>query len=174
MNVSPRLGLGLALLLMGLLHFGCSHYRLGTGAALAFETLYIAPVSNPADVPQAVALVTGELRETFLRDGRVRLVNTPDEADAILSVALVSYQRGLLTANPADTARARKMGVTLTARATLALTDRSAPLFEDRLIRAERQLFTDGNRQLQAEYQLLPLLAETLAAQARAAVLDTW
>lgn len=162
------------LLLLALATAGCSHYRLGTGAPLAFETLYLAPVINQADIPQSVAPLSTELRESFLRDGRVRLVNTPDEADAILTLTLVNYQRGLLTSDPTDTARARKMGITLNALATLTLTDRPTPLFENRPLLAERQLFTDAGRQLQAEYQLIPLLAETLAAQARSAVLDTW
>ncbi len=160
---------------------GCSHYQMGTGAETKFDTLFIPPVTNDANLPQAVALVTTEIRETFLRDGRVRLVASEEEADAVLRVRIVGYARDRLVSQPADTGLARKFGMVLTADCTLTVAGDDKPLFENRRFVAERQLFTDGNAvgapydgQLQAQYQNLPLLAESLAAQLRAAALDVW
>ncbi|MFH1498680.1 MAG: LPS assembly lipoprotein LptE [Verrucomicrobiota bacterium] len=160
---------------------GCSHYRMGTGVEARFDTLFIPPVTNEANLPQAIALVTTEVRETFLRDGRVRLVASEDEADAVLRINLVDYRRDRLVSQPADTGLARKFGMILTADCTLTLAGEDKPLFENRRFVAERQLFTDGNAagapfdgQLQAQYQNLPLLAETLAAQLKSAALDVW
>ncbi len=63
--------------LTGLLLFsGCAHYRLGTGGQLSFHTLYVAPVVNESNIPQAVAIVSTQLREAFLHDARVVLVVT--------------------------------------------------------------------------------------------------
>ena len=74
-----RLIAGLALLaFVG----GCANYQLGTGGKLTFATLYLEPVANHTTLPQAQALVSSQLRERFLRDGRVTLVNSSADADA--------------------------------------------------------------------------------------------
>src|SRR4051812_3565742 len=67
----------------------CAHYQLGTaGGKLSFTTLYIEPVANKSMLPQAQAILSTQLRETFERDGRVTLVNSPQGADATLKVVL--------------------------------------------------------------------------------------
>ncbi len=176
-----RITTGLGLVFAALLAFtGCSHYRLGTGAQVKFDTLFIPPVTNDANLPQAIALVTTQIRETFNRDGRVHLVASEDEADAVLLINLVSYDRKRLTAQAADTGLARKFEMTLVANCTLTLAGEDKPLYENRRIIAKRQLFTDGDAapaydgQLQAQYQNLPLLAETLAGKVKSATLDVW
>src|ERR1700710_508748 len=72
-----------------LLPAGCANYQLGTGAKLKFTTLFIAPVIGKTVIPQAQALVTTQLREAFIRDGRVALADSADAADAVLRISLV-------------------------------------------------------------------------------------
>ena len=161
--------------LAGLLFLtGCANYRLGTGAQLSFRTIHIAPVVNESNIPQAVALVSTQLRETFLRDPRVILVNTPEEADVTLSVHLVNYGRVMQTRLTTDTGLARKFDVSLDAEATLRDNRDNKLVFENRKVSATRQIFTDGRQQLQAEYQNVPLLAESLAKNVLGATLDVW
>lgn len=163
------------LCLAGLLLFsGCAHYRLGTGGEVSFRTLYVAPVVNETNIPQAVAIVSTQIREAFLHDARIILVNTPDEADATLTVRLVDYSRASRTRQSSDTGLARKFDVTLDARATLHDNRSNTAIFEDRKVQATRQVFTDNGQHLQAEYQNVPLLAETLAKNVRGAALDVW
>jgi Lipopolysaccharide-assembly len=163
----------------------CSHYRMGTGAEHPFETIFIPAVETYAVLPQATAIFTTQLRDAFIRDGRLRVVNTPEEADVILSVKLGAFRRERLTALPSDTGITRKFGLTLDATCTLTQTKGGKALFTDRPLHVERQIFTeDGSggtgatilstQQVQAEYQIVPQLAEPLATQARGAVLDTW
>lgn len=159
----------------------CSHYRLGTGVRHDYDTLFVAPVEANGKMPQATAILTTQIRETFIRDGRLRVVNTPDEADAVLTVSIGSLKREVLTALPSDGGLARKMGLTLAATATLHDPSSDKVWFADREISVERQIFTDDGgpvlqpvQQTQAEYQLLPQLAEPLAASLKGAVLDTW
>ncbi len=152
---------------------GCAHYQLGSGTKPGFATLYIAPVQNRSDLPQAAAIVSAQLREAFLRDGRVGLVGSPAEADATLAVTLVSYSRETLTTQPGDAGLARKFGLTLNATATLHSQRSGQTLFAARPLQAERQIFTDSG-QLLAETNAVPLLAETLATAALHATLDTW
>jgi outer membrane lipopolysaccharide assembly protein LptE/RlpB len=126
-------------------------------------------------------VLTTQIREAFIRDGRVRVVNTPDEADAVLTVKLTGLRRAKLTSLAADSGLARKMGLTLDATATLQDSKGEKTWFADRPVSVERELFTDNGsadllplQQIQAEYALLPQLAEPFAKQLQGAVLDTW
>lgn len=159
----------------------CSHYRLGTGVERDYESVFIAPVVSHASLPQATAILTTQIRENFIRDGRLRVVNTREEADAVLTVELGPLKRDFLTALPTDSGLARKMSLTLQATASLRDPQGEKTWFADRAVRVERQLFTDDGgpvlqavQQTQAEYQLVPQLAEPFAEQLKAAVLDTW
>ena len=152
---------------------GCSHYQLGTGAKLAFHTFYVEPVANKTMLPQAREIVSTQLRETFARDGRVALVNSPEAADATLRVVLTDYHREQASAREGDTGLARKFNLTLGATCTLRDNRAAKNLFENRPVAAQRESFTDSGQQ-QSEYQTLPLLAESLADKVAHAVLDVW
>ena len=152
---------------------GCANYHLGSGAAPKFTHLYIAPVASEVLIPQAQVLITTQLREAFLKDGRVTLAESPDTADAVLRITLSGYQRDLAVSRPDDTKLARRFDLTLRARATLTIGAESKPAFADRPLVASRGVFKDSGQQ-QSEYQVLPLLAEIMAQQALHAALDTW
>ena len=156
-----------------LLLSGCANYRLGTGGQVSFRTLYVAPVVNESNAPQTVAIVSTQLREAFLHDSRVILVNTAEEADATLTVHLLKYSREGQTRQTVDTGLVRKFDVTLNAEATLRDNRDNKLLFEKRKVQATRQVFVYSG-QLQAEYQNIPLLAETLAKNVLGATLDVW
>lgn len=160
-------------LALALLCAGCGHYQLGTAGKLTFRTLYIEPVENRTLLPQSRALLTTQIRETFARDQRVTLVNSPEVADATLAVTITSYRRDVLTVREGDTGLARKFNLILATSATLRDRRTGKILFENRPIEAQREVFTDSG-QLQSEYQTLPLLAETLAGKLSHAVLDVW
>jgi hypothetical protein len=152
---------------------GCAHYQLGTGTAPKFSTLFIAPIASEALIPQAQALITTQIREAFIRDGRVTLVNSAQAADAVLQVTLTSYDRTVSVARADDTGLARRFNITLHARATLTDHRTKQVYFDRRPLVAERGVFTDSGL-VPAEYQGLPLLAEQLAGETVHAVLDTW
>ncbi|MES1167459.1 MAG: LPS assembly lipoprotein LptE [Pseudomonadota bacterium] len=152
---------------------GCSHYQLGTGGTLAFRTVYAAPIENRTLLPQAHALVSTALREEFLRDGRVALVDSPGQADVTLTLTLTDYHRDVATVRPGDTGLARKFALTLGATVTLHDNRTGKDLFVQRPVDAVRDAYTDGG-QLQSEYQDLPLLAGVLAKKVAHAALDVW
>ncbi len=156
-----------------LLGSACGHYQLGTTAAPVFASLHIAPVASTPLVPQARPIVSAQLRDAFIRDGRVSLASDEARADATLLLTLTDYHREVATVRPGDTGLARKFEVTLAAEITLRDNRTGAELFSRRPVTVKRDLFTDGG-QLQAEYQLLPLLAADLAEKARHAALDVW
>ncbi len=177
MRTPPLLRTGLpvwafAVLLVAGLFQGCSHYRLGTDSQPAFHTVYVAPVTNRTSLPQARDIVSTRIREAFIRDGRVTLVNSPADAEVTLTVAIVDYHRDIAAVREGDTGLARKFDLTLGADCTLTRRDGSV-LFEKRRIESRREAFTDTG-QIQSEYQTLPLLAEALATKVTHAMLDVW
>lgn len=183
MRFSSQCFLAVLLLLCGGVFSACSHYRLGSGGALPFRTLYIEPVENNANMPQAAALFTVQLRDTFIRDGRVTLASSPAGADAVLSVSLERYSRQMTTGRSDDTGLARKFDLTVSAVCTLRDSrggSSAKTYFEKRPVSATRQIFTtpspeaSQSDQLQAEYNTMPLLAASLAESAARAVLDVW
>ncbi|MBI4626271.1 MAG: hypothetical protein HY736_24010 [Verrucomicrobia bacterium] len=162
---------GLLVSVLGLT--GCAHYHLGTGAAQTFRTLYLEPVANKTLLPQAQALLSTRLRESFLRDNRVALVNSPEAADATLAIVINDYHREVAAVREDDTGLARTFNVTLGVACTLRDRRNGRTIFESRPVSAQREIFTDSG-QLQAEYQTLPLLAESLAGKVVHATLDVW
>lgn len=161
-------------LLAGILSLsGCAHYRLGSGGQVNFTRLYVAPVANEAGLPQASALVSTHLRERFLQDGRLQLVNSPGEAEATLTVTLLDYTREATTARADDTGLARKFDLILSATITLQDHRSQQVLLEGHPLTVRRQTFTDSG-QLQAEYQSLPQLAGSLSDLVLHSVLDAW
>ncbi|MDR2674930.1 MAG: LPS assembly lipoprotein LptE [Opitutaceae bacterium] len=178
--LSRRRLAGFAALACLLFATACSHYRLGAGGRPAFSTLYIAPLENGAGLPQGVALFSTQLRETFLRDSRVVLVNDPASADATLTVELVRLDRGMTSARAHDTGLARKFDLTLASRCTLRDNRAGRLLIDRRPVTATRQVFSTPapavtqSDQLQAEYNTMPLLAGALAENISHAVLDVW
>ena len=151
---------------------GCSHYQLGTDAKLSFTTLYVAPAESRTLLPQARALITTQVREAFERDGRVTLVNSPENADATLHLTLHDYHREMTSVLENDTGLARKFTLTLDVACTLRRRN-GDNLFVDRIVRVQRDAFTDRG-QLQSEYQSLPLIAEAMAKKVVHTVVDVW
>lgn len=159
---------------------GCSHYQLGTEGKLTFTRLYIAPVENTAALPQAAAVFSTQLRDAFLRDGRIVIVNSPEEAEATLTVSLNQLTRNVATSRADDTGLARKFELTIHSICTLRDERTNTVLFEKRPVSVMRQAFTTPtptateSDQLQAEYNLMPLLAQALADRVAHTVLDVW
>lgn len=152
---------------------GCAHYQLGTAGKLTFSSLYVAPVANKTLLPQAQAIVSTQLRDAFLRDNRVSLVDSSAGADVTLEVVIRDYHRSVEAARSDDTGLARKFALTLGVTCTLRDNRSGKVLFADRALEVHRDAFTDSG-QLQSEYQALPLLAQSLADKVSHTVLDVW
>jgi hypothetical protein len=172
------------LLMAAFLSQGCANYKMGAGPAPAFSSLYIEPAKNKTTVPQSRELVSTLVREAFIRDGRVELVDGKGDADATLQVTLVRYKRDNAANREDDNGLARKFTLRLTATCDLRDNRTGRMIFQGRTIEVQREAFTDNglglvpfgtsNDQLQSEYNTLPLLGEALADKVTHAVLDVW
>ena len=172
------------LLLSAFLVQGCANYRLGTGAEPSFATLFIEPAKNKTKLSQSQALVSTMIREAFIRDGRVTVVDSPDEADATLEVTLVNYRRDNAGNREDDVGLARKFTLYLRASCRLRDNRTGRMLLDGKLVEVQRESFTDNglgsvpfgtsNDQLQSEYNTMPLLASSLSEKLTHTVLDVW
>lgn len=161
---------------------GCSHYQVGTQGRLPFATVYVAPVQNRTLLPQAQAEISAQLRTALANDGRVSLANSPEAADATLSVVIVDFHREVAAVREQDTGLAGEFSETLGALCSLRDNRANRFFFENRPLSTHRDVFADSGdphsslvgNQLQSEYNTLPLLAQSLADRVAHAVLDVW
>jgi len=74
-----------------LLLAGCMGYQLGGTRPEGVETVHMAPVVNTTTEPAIELQVTHALRQRIQFDGRLKLENNAEKADAIIEVVLTGY-----------------------------------------------------------------------------------
>jgi hypothetical protein len=74
-----------------LLLTGCMGYRLGGSRPEGVESVYLAAVVNATKEPAIEVQVTHALRQRIQFDGRLKLLNSPGQADAVIEVELKEY-----------------------------------------------------------------------------------
>ena len=156
-------------LLLGL--SGCASYQAGDGSNLAFSTIRINPVQNQSQAPQATQVINHDLREYFIQNGRVAVVNSGAEVN--LDVTLTRYDRRTIATNSQDTGLARKYAVELSARASLKGAGGEPVYFENRPVTATVDIFLDSG-QTNAETNAIPLISKKLAEAIANEVLHGW
>jgi len=180
LRIASLLTLGLATLIA----LGCKSYQLG-GPELPFESIYVKPATNDSFAPQAQALLSGQIRDAFIRDGRLRLTISEESADAVLLVNLTKYDRRAASRARADTVQARDFDLFLHAEVSLYDQNRGDYLFEARNISERSNAYVDNPYLddstddlqgffLQAEYQAMPRLTHDLARKIADEVLSPW
>ncbi|MEN7972213.1 MAG: LptE family protein [Verrucomicrobiota bacterium] len=75
-----------------LLLSGCMGYQLGGTRPEGVETVHVAPVVNATTEPAIELGVTKALRQRIQFDGRLKLRNSAEKADAIIEAKLTNYK----------------------------------------------------------------------------------
>jgi len=166
---------------------GCKSYQFGNPAELPFESIYIKPVTNDSFAPQAQALLSAQIRDAFIRDGRTKLVTSEEEADAVLLVNLTEYDRSAAALQSNDTTTAADFDLTLIAEVSLFNQNKGDYFFQERVIEETSNAYVNNpysapvtlatpNTQgfLQSEYQAMPRLTRDLARKIADEVLSPW
>ena len=182
-NFRDSLVAGLSLLAASFLG-GCKSYQMGHPAELPFKSIYIQPVSNDSFAPQAQALLSAQIRDVFIRDGRTQLVASEDAADAVLMVNLTGYKRTAAARQKNDTVVASDFDLSLFAEVSLFDQNKGGYFFQSRLINETSNAYVenpyiaagDPRTQdfLQSEYQAMPRLTRDLARKIADEVLSPW
>lgn len=162
---------------------GCANYQWGDSAPLPFHTLYIKPATNNSFAPQVVAIVSSEIREAFIRDGRVKILASEEHADAVLSVQLTDYLRSAISRDSEDTMRARDFRISLQSKLSLYDQTTGNYFFRDRTVSANTSAYVgnpyDSESILSEDYRQAenlanPRLARDIGRQAANTVLGYW
>ncbi len=74
-----------------LLFSGCMGYNLGGSRPEGVETVTLASVVNTSGEPSIELQVTHAMRQRIQFDGRMKLVNSPKNADAVIEITLTKY-----------------------------------------------------------------------------------
>jgi hypothetical protein len=165
---------------------GCKSYQLGNPVELPFKSIYIKPVINDSFAPQAQALLSAQIRQAFIRDGRTQLVTSEEAADAVLLVNLTEYDRQAATRRSDDTVVSRDFDLTLAVEVSLFSQNNGGYFFQERVIQQTSNAYVNNpyaepllsatRRQdfLQSEYQAMPRLTRDLARKIADEVLSPW
>ena len=153
---------------------------------VASMPIYIKPATNHSFAPQAQPIVSAQIRETFIRDARVKLVAKQADADAVLYVDLTDYDRSAGSRNSTDTAIANNFYIRLTAEVSLYDQSKGDYLFQQRSIQADTNAYignpyadsADADNQIisyqQSERQAMEQLARAIARKITDEVLSPW
>ncbi len=178
MSTGPR-GFAFILALFALfgvtLFCGCSRYAFGPIGEPPFRTLYVEAVVNESLAPQAASLASMTLREAFLRDGRVKLVDSPDGAEATLSIRLTNYRRQAASFRSDDTARANAFQITLDGEVNLSENGAGGKtLFQGRTVRGVAHLVWDDPTTSPDGRQPMAAAINDLSRETVSLALDSW
>ena len=152
---------------------GCA-YRLGptNGDRAGARSVQISPFENKTVVPRLSEPVTHALRREMLRDGTYR-IETDGDCDIVVSGTIVDYDRRTIALQSQDALSPRDYRLVVTAQVTARERVTGKVLLDRRV-----QGYSDiriGSDQASAEREAVPLVAEDLARNATALLVDgTW
>jgi hypothetical protein len=150
---------------------GCAGYRLGptNGQTAGEKTVQVTPFTNRTPEPRLGDAVTTAVRKQLQRDGTHRLA-TRDAGDIVITGVLTRYYRHELSFVPNDIATARDYRVRLTAQVMARERNTGKVLFDQPV--TGHTLIRVGADLTSTERQALPLLADDLAKQVVALLVD--
>ena len=141
---------------------GC-RYALGPAGELSFDRLYVRVVHNDSLAPQAGSLLSRALREEILREGRARLVNSQEDADAILTVRLIGYDQIPEAYRSDDTVLAASFRLRLFALARLNSSPSGKSLLKETLFNSNASTITSSVTETPISRQPLMTSSRSLA-----------
>ena len=162
---------GALLLGLGVLLGGCAGYHLGptNGERAGERSVQVNPFRNATPEPRLSEAVTTSLRKRLQQDGTYRL-NTRDEADIIVTGEITHFERSQLSFQPQDILTPRDYQLKLLAR-VIARERLTGKVLFDRPVSGHTTIRV-GNDLSSAERQAVPLMADDLARNVTAALVE--
>jgi hypothetical protein len=153
---------------------GCAGYKLGpsNGLAAGEKSIQVNPFFNQTLEPRLTDAITAQMRKELPRDGTFHLA-THDDGDIVVSGVITRYFRQELSLSPTDTLTVRDFGLNVVAQVTARDRLTGKVILEKPI--SGRTLIRAGSDLTSAERQALPLLANDLAKNVAALLVDgTW
>jgi len=170
-NSAKRLFFSVLAAACGVALCGCAGYGLGpsNGLAAGDKSVQVNPFVNQTMQPRLGDAVTTELRRSLQHDGTFRLA-TRGGADIVVSGTITRYDRHELNLLPNDVLTVSDYRVTATAQVTARDVSTGKVIF-DRPV-SGYTLVQVGSDLTSSERQAMPLLAEALAKNVTALLVD--
>ena len=163
---------------------GCNSYQLGSPVELPFESIYIKPATNDSFAPQAQTLLSTQIRDAFIRDGRTKIVTSREVADAVLVINMTDYSRRAAARQSVDTTAAASFSLVIAAEVSLFNQNKGDYYFQERIIKESSSAYVNNPYAapavaqtqdfLQMEYQAMPRLTHDLSRRIADEVLSAW
>ena len=102
-----------------LLLSGCMGYHLEGSKPQAVKTVFVQPIINQTDEPAVEIQLTQALRKQLQFDGRFRLANTADQADALIATRVTDFEIHSVGFDSDHTTRPDQYRITLRAKTQL-------------------------------------------------------
>lgn len=173
MNLTARIAAGMTVLaaLLSWAGAGCAGYKLGptNGMVAGSRSIQVNPFQNLTMEPRLTDPVTSQVRKQLQQDGTYTL-DTHDEGDIIVIGKLVEYRRYYLTFEPRDVVTPRDFRVQIMAHITVQERSTGRVLIDRNVIGHTTVRSTSDLPN--TERQALPLIAEDLARNITAAIVD--
>jgi hypothetical protein len=149
----------------------CAGYRLGptAGTPSGARSIEVLPFVNETMEPRLGDAVTSAMRRHLQRDATYRLA-TRGNPDILLTGVLTRFTRFELSLLPEDVLTARDFRISVTAHITARDTNTGQVLLDEEI--TGYTLIRIGTDLTSSERQALPLLAEDLARNATARIVD--
>lgn len=160
-----------AILCVTLIGSGCAGYRLGptSGAVAGAQSLQVNLFQNLTLEPRLAEPLAFSMRRFIQQDGTYRL-NTDGAADVVVTGVIVDFRRSELSFRREDTLTARDYALRMTANVT-AIDRLTGKTLVERRVSGRTTLRVDADL-ASAERQAIPLLAEDLARNITALLVD--
>ena len=150
---------------------GCAGYTLGpsNGERAGMRSVSVDPAVNTTLEPRFGTAVGNALRQRLQQDGTYRL-ETATRGDIVVHVEVIEYRRQSIAFKPTDTLTAQEYGLTMTARVIATESATGKRLLDQEL--HGRTSIVLASDQTSAERQALPLIADDLARNITARLVD--
>ena len=162
-----------SLLMLAVLLTGCGTYRLGSMLPADIRTVYVPTFINNTTEPLIESEATQAAIQELQKDGSLRVVSTPEEADTLLVVTLINYELTPLKYETDLNTTADQYRLTLTAQVVLTRRTTNKVVAESPGVQGEADFPINGDFTT-SKATGLPTAAQDLAHNIIGAIVETW
>jgi hypothetical protein len=162
-----------SLLMVAVLLTGCASYQLGSMLPDDIKTVYVPTFVNKTGEPMIETEATQAVIREIQKDGSLKVVNAPEEADTLLTVTLTDYQLTPLRFDTDLNTTANQYRLTLTAQVVLTRRTTDKVVSENPRIQGEADLTIAGDFTT-SKRRGLPSASENLAHSIVESIVETW
>lgn len=177
MNSSKIFAFLLTLLLI-IWFSSCSHYSVIPTDETPFKSVYVHTISNQDFAPNIHTLFQNQIRQTILRDSRLSLAETREEADTQLFVTIKDYKRNVKTRSSVDAGRFNSLNLGIAIFVSLYNNQTNDYLLKNVSLYSNENLFFDpvetSLKHREMEYQILPKVTRDLSENILELILSDW